>query len=276
MQFNEVSSSQQAKRVLYDSIGVDYNSTRCADPFLTERLLELGSPQKGSVCLDVGCGTGNYTTALASSSAGCSFYGIEPSEIMLEAAKRKSDSVFWAQASAEDLPFEKEFFDTVLATLTIHHWNDLEKGFAEICRVLKNGGKFVVFTAFPEQMETYWLNHYFPKMLADSMAVMPSRPKVEATLTSAGFSVIVEEKYFVQPDLQDLFLYSGKQRPSLYLDAEVRKGISSFSALSNKAEVENGLQKLAEDLDKEKFSEIAKNYESHSGDYVFIVAAKSS
>lgn len=263
------------EKPLYDSIGTDYNSTRCADPFLTERLYTLLSLQKDLKCLDVGCGTGNYTIALAAR-GDCSFYGVEPSETMLESAKRKSSSVTWASAAAENLPFENEFFDAALVTLTIHHWKSLEKGFAEICRVLKSGGNFVIFTAFSEQMENYWLNYYFPVMLKDSMSVMPSRKMIETALNSAGFNIVKEEKYFIQPDLQDLFLYSGKQRPLLYLDAQIRKGISSFAVLSYAEEVENGLQKLSDDLKNGSFADVARNYENNSGDYVFIAAAKSS
>jgi ubiquinone/menaquinone biosynthesis C-methylase UbiE len=262
------------EQALYDSIGVEYNSTRRADSFLTKSFFSFLSPQNKGNYLDVGCGTGNYTIAL-DSPGDYSFYGVEPSKVMLEAAKQKSSTVFWVNAVAEDLPFEDGFFDGALASLTIHHWKNLEKGFAEIYRSLKKGCTFVIFTSFPEQMETYWLNYYFPQMMKDSMTVMPGRQKVTAALNSAGFAVVNEEKYFIQHDLQDLFLYSGKHRPSLYFDEQVRKGISSFSALSNREEVKKGLQKLKSDLENEDFTEIARNYESKSlGDYVFIVAAK--
>lgn len=257
---------------LYDLIGVDYNHTRTADSFIVDRLFSLMSPRKNLSSLDVGCGTGNYTVALAS--RGYSFYGVELSKIMIEQAKRKNSSVFWTQATVEDLPFENEFFSASLATLTIHHWKNLEKGFAEVYRVLKNGSNFVIFTAFPEQMENYWLNYYFPNMMKNSMVVMLSRQKIETALNSAGFSVTNDEKYFIKPDLQDLFLFSGKQRPTLYLNVKVRKGISSFAALSNKEEVENGLQKLTNDLEKGNFAKISQKYESDLGDYSFIVATK--
>ncbi|HEX8637622.1 MAG TPA: class I SAM-dependent methyltransferase [Pyrinomonadaceae bacterium] len=262
------------KQALYDSIGVDYNRTRTADPFLAGRLVSLMSPRENSRILDIGCGTGNYTVALVEH--GYSFCGVEPSETMIEQARRKSDSIVWTQAAAEELPFEKEFFGAAMATLTIHHWKNLEKGFAEIHRVLKKESNFVIFTSYPEQTGNYWLKHYFPVMLKDSMAVLPEREKLLTALESAGFIVAAEEKYFVRPDLQDLFLYSGKQRPELYLNAQVRNGISSFSALSNKHEVETGLQKLSDDLKNGNFAEIARKYESDSGDYCFIVATKLS
>ena len=262
----------ESKKHLYDLIGIDYNQTRTADSFLVEQLFSHLSTNKNLPSLDVGCGTGNYTVALASQ--GYSFYGIDPSEIMLEEARQKSNSVIWTHARAENLPFENEFFGAALATLTIHHWKSLEKGFAEVYRVLKNKSNFVIFTAFPEQMKAYWLNYYFPNMLRDSMKVMPNRQKVLKALNSTGFAVTKEEPYFIQPDLQDLFLYSGKLRPHLYLDAQTRKGISSFSALANKEEIENGLQKLSKDLESGSFDTLAQNYESDLGDYCFVVATK--
>lgn len=261
------------KEALYDSIGINYNQTRTADPFLAEKFFSLLSPRKNSKYLDAGCGTGNYTVALAA--GGYTFYGVDPSEIMLGEAKRKSDEVFWTRGVVENLPFADGFFAGALASLTIHHWKSLEKGFAEVYRVLETGGKFIIFTAFSEQMRGYWLNHYFPKMLKDSMDVMPSRQKVDSALNSAGFIIESVEKYFIQPDLRDLFLYSGKHRPQLYLDARIRKGISSFSALANKTEVESGLQKLANDLANGNFAQTAKKYENDLGDYCFIRAAKS-
>lgn len=258
---------------LYDSIGVNFNSTRCADPFLAGRLLSLMSPSKDGRCLDVGCGTGNYTKALAA--GGYSFYGVEPSKTMLKAASQNGfDLIKWTQAAAEALPFENEVFGAAAASLTIHHWKSLEIGFAEIYRVLKTESNFVIFTSFPEQMENYWLNYYFPKMLKDSIAVMPTRQKVEKALNFAGFEISKQEKYFIRPDLQDLFLYCGKHRPSLYFSESVRNGISSFSALSNAEEVRIGLRKLSEDLENGRFSEIAEKFESDSGDYIFMTARK--
>jgi ubiquinone/menaquinone biosynthesis C-methylase UbiE len=261
------------EEALYNSIGIEYNQTRTADPFLVEKLSSLMTPKKNSaVYLDVGCGTGNYTVALASK--GYSFYGVEPSEVMLEKAKQKSRSVVWIQGIAENLPFDSSSFGGALSTLTTHHWKDLERGFAEVFRVLKKKSDLVIFTAFPEQMEGYWLNHYFPKMLKESMFAMPSRQKVEAALHSAGFIITCFEKYFIQPELQDFFLYSGKFRPSLYFNAEVRKNISSFSALTNKEEVDCGLRKLSTDIENGDFVNVAQKYENDMGDYCFIVAKK--
>lgn len=260
-----------SESALYNQIGVHYNETRSADPYLVSRFRALLTPLAGANYLDIGCGTGNYTCALAAESY--QFCGIDPSEIMLEKARQKTDChVIWQKGTAEDLSFENEFFSGAICSLTIHHWQDLKKGFSEIHRVLKPKSKFVLFTAFPEQMEHYWLKHYFPRMMRDSTKQMPSFSIVKNALESANFEIAERENYFIKDDLRDHFLYCGKNRPELYLRVRVQRGISSFSTLANKDEVEIGLQHLAEDIRENRISGIIKNYKSVEGDYAFIIA----
>ena len=258
---------------LYNKIGIEYNATRRADKFLTGRFREFLSPQKNENYLDVGCGTGNYTCAL--SGERYQFYGIDPSETMLEKARRRNCNVIWQNGTAENLPFENEFFAGAIASLTIHHWKDLSKAFREISRVLKDAGKFVLFTTLPEQTAGYWLTEYFPKMMKDSVKQLPSFSEIENALTAANLKIEKTENYFVRDDLEDLFLYCGKNRPELYLREDIRRGISSFSNLANKDEVEKGLRRLAEDIESGKISEVIENHKNEIGDYVFIVAEKT-
>jgi ubiquinone/menaquinone biosynthesis C-methylase UbiE len=259
-------------KVLYDTIGSGYNTTRQADPYITERLFQLLSLQTTGTYLDIGCGTGNYTVALANK--GFTFYGVEPSQKMLNMARSRSPRVNWLLGQSEDIKVKDEFFDGAIATLTVHHWTDIKKAFTEIYRVLKKGGKIVFFTATPEQMKSYWLNHYFPKMLNDSIVQMPSFDTIKDAATNAGFGIIWTEKYFIRDDLKDLFLYAGKNKPELYLDAEIRKGISSFAALANADEVEEGLSKLKSDIEAGRFEDIGAKFKNDTGDYLFIIAQK--
>ena len=258
--------------VLYNAIGSGYNATRQADPYIARKLFEFLDPQTNDLFLDIGCGTGNYAIALAEK--GLDFTGVEPSEKMLDIARSKQPDMKWFTGQAENIPVGDSIFDAAIATLTIHHWKNLEKSFNEIARVLKEDGKIVFFTATPMQMEGYWLNHYFPKMLLDSIIQMPSFERIALALDKSGFQFVNTEKYFIQDDLKDCFLYAGKNRPQLYFDEEIRKGISSFSALSNKNEVEQGLASLKEDLVTGKFEEIQEKFKNDGGDYIFITAEK--
>jgi ubiquinone/menaquinone biosynthesis C-methylase UbiE len=151
------------KKEKYDRIGRSYNSTRKADPFLAGRLFHHLNPESAKQYLDIGCGTGNYTLALHQ--MGVHFIAVDPSEEMLKKAKARTPSIHWLKGKAEALPLDSECVDGILASLTLHHWAILEKGFEELFRVAKPKSRLVIFTSTPEQMEGYWLNHYFPQML---------------------------------------------------------------------------------------------------------------
>ncbi|HNP19285.1 MAG TPA: class I SAM-dependent methyltransferase [Fulvivirga sp.] len=257
----------------YDQIGQNYNHTRKADPFLTSKLTDLLSPIPGKTYLDIGCGTGNYTLELEKT--GAHFIGIDPSIEMLSKAKLKSKTIDWRVGFADNTGLVSESVDGILGTLTIHHWPDLYVAFKELHRILKPHGNIVLFTSTPEQMRGYWLNHYFPNMLESSMNQMPSFEKVKDVMEKSGFTIPQTEAYFVKPDLKDLFLYCGKHNPSLYLDPQVRAGISSFSSLANLDEVKQGLSKLQKDLMSEEINDVMKEYENNVGDYLFIKGSKS-
>jgi demethylmenaquinone methyltransferase/2-methoxy-6-polyprenyl-1,4-benzoquinol methylase/phosphoethanolamine N-methyltransferase len=104
----------------------------------------------GDAVLDVGCGTGTLTLAAkAAVGAGGRVCGIDPSPAMIEASRAKAKKarvdVDFRSGVIENLAFEDASFDAVLSSLMLHHLPDdvKRKGFAEIARVLKPGGRFV-------------------------------------------------------------------------------------------------------------------------------------
>lgn len=253
----------------YNKIGTGYNRTRQADPYLTQQLLAHLAPQKAGRYLDIGCGTGNYTHEFQQK--GVQFVGIDPSEKMLAKAKSRNQQIDWQIGSAEATGLPSASVDGITASLTLHHWTDLGKSFSELHRVIKPNGRMVIFTSTPEQMKGYWLNHYFPKMLMDSMVQMPSFDQIEKTMTQAGFQIINTEPYFIQPDLQDKFLYCGKQKPEAYFEPQIRQGISSFSSLANQQEVKEGLAALRKDIDSGEVKSVIEHYENKLGDYLYVI-----
>ena len=158
---------------------------------------------------------------------------------MIAAAGEKSRAVTWHIGNVEALPFPDGVFSGAMCTLAIHHFKALRPAFQEVFRVLARG-RFVLFTSTVEQMRGYWLNDYFPAAMARSIAQMPGRQAIMEALRQSGFASIHTEPYEVQTDLQDFFLYSGKHRPEMYLDPHVRAGISTFAALADASEVEEG------------------------------------
>ncbi len=257
----------------YDTIGTTYNLTRKADPYLTQRLLYNLNPNTKGVYLDIGCGSGNYTHELQRN--GYNFIGIDPSVEMLQKARLKNPKIDWRIGTAESIDLKADSIDGITATLTIHHWNDLKKGFQQLSDILKPKGRIVIFTSTPKQMEQYWLVKYFPKMLRASILQMPSLDTVTKALKKSGINVIQTEKYFVDPGLQDLFLFSGKHDPELYFRPEVRQGISSFADLANATEVEEGLEALRLDIDNGTIDKVISSCENDLGDYLYIIGQKN-
>lgn len=258
-------------RALYDDIGRDYDTTRKADPQISERLKNHLQVFDDSPILDVACGTGNYTIAL--SNLGLNMTGVDISQEMISKAQQKSNQVTWDLADAICLPYSEQTFYGVTSILAIHHFSDLSIPFSEVYRVLKQG-RFVIFTSSPEQMERYWLREYFPKAIQNSCKQMPKVSQVVETLKEEGFSIVGLESFLIQPNLQDFFLYSGKYEPQMYLNPMVRAGISTFANLASKEEIESGCMKLKSDIDSGEILEVLDRYSSDLGDYTFVVAVK--
>jgi ubiquinone/menaquinone biosynthesis C-methylase UbiE len=256
---------------LYDHIGTSYDVTRRADPYLVEQLLHHLAADPTGTYLDLACGTGNYTMAVAQT--GLRVHGIDQSPRMIAAAQTKSGAVTWHIGNVEALPFPDRLFSGVICTLAIHHFQALQPAFQEAFRVLARG-RLVLFTSTAEQMHGYWLNAYFPTAMARSIAQMPSRSAIVQALGQSGFASIHTEPYEVQRDLQDFFLYSGKHRPEMYLDRHVRAGISTFAALADPAEVEDGCQKLSQDIASGRIVDLIAGYQHAQRDYLFVVGAK--
>ncbi len=100
--------------------------------------------------LDIGCGGGaNIADWLAKCTDG-HVTGIDYSKVSVEESKKlnviaikqgKCDIVYGDVLS---MPFDEESFDCVSAFETVYFWTDLEKSFAEVNRVMKNGGTFLI------------------------------------------------------------------------------------------------------------------------------------
>lgn len=211
----------------YDTIGINYAELRKPDPRIATAIDEaLGL---ATTVLNVGAGTGSYEPE------GRQVTAAEPS---LEMIRKRSPSAAPAiQASAGDLPFEDNAFDTSMAILTIHHWPDKEQGLSEMRRVTR--GRIVLLTFDPSSRP--WLTDYLPELAALDQAQMPTMSDLERWLGPIEITPVL-----VPYDCSDGFLYAYWRRHEAYLDPRIRSGSSSFWALGDKAE--KGLQRLQQDL----------------------------
>ena len=88
--------------------------------------------------LDLGAGTGKFSGRLLTS--GAKVIALDPVPAMLEQLVRQHPHIETKVGSAESLPFESEYFDSVICAQSFH-WFATQKALAEICRVMKPQGQ---------------------------------------------------------------------------------------------------------------------------------------
>jgi len=111
-----------------------------------ELLLREMVLRPGAAVLDVGCGTGVLLKKIAERSD-ISGYGIDAEENMIAAARKHCPQMRFEIGTCDRLPYGDQSFDTMIACMAYHHF-DNKAGFAgEAARVLKPGG--VLYIADP-------------------------------------------------------------------------------------------------------------------------------
>src|SRR5262249_30181769 len=103
----------------------------------------------GATVLDVGCGPGEVVVRLARLAPSLHITGVDLDEPMIERARRKASKLDAAPAfvvaDAAALPFEDGSFDLVVSSFSVHHWPDPHAGLGEMMRVLRPGGRAIVW-----------------------------------------------------------------------------------------------------------------------------------
>jgi ubiquinone/menaquinone biosynthesis C-methylase UbiE len=102
---------------------------------------------KGSMILDLGCGTGQVANHL--SGLGYSVVGIDISPLFIKEAEKRKNSAKFKVMDVTVLDFKSETFDTVITAESIEHVLDPKKMLKEASRVLKKGGFFIL--RFPNE-----------------------------------------------------------------------------------------------------------------------------
>jgi SAM-dependent methyltransferase len=113
-----------------------------------ERLRSAALRQQPARALDLGCGAGHASFALARGGAR-RITAYDPSPDMLavvaqEAAARGHAGIETRVGAAEALPFENNTFDLVVTRYSAHHWASVPRALAECARVTVPGGRLVV------------------------------------------------------------------------------------------------------------------------------------
>jgi ubiquinone/menaquinone biosynthesis C-methylase UbiE len=114
--------------------------------------LNLLGVSAGERVLDVGCGSGVVTRAIAERVAATgTVVGSDSSPALLRVAREYAEAaglgqvIEWQVADCRELPFEDESFDAVVAATVLAHVPGAERALAEMVRVTKPGGRVGVF-----------------------------------------------------------------------------------------------------------------------------------
>jgi len=124
------------------------------------------SPMAGKRVLDVGCGKGRFARVLHAEEPAAEFWGLDLSEEMLRYVPA---GIHTRAGSMTELPFEDAFFDAAYATESLEHAVEIERAVAEICRVVKPGGRIAIIDKNAEhwgRLQTpEWERWFRPKEL---------------------------------------------------------------------------------------------------------------
>jgi ubiquinone/menaquinone biosynthesis C-methylase UbiE len=165
--------------------------------------VDLALIKSGDSVLDVGCGTGDVAipSKIRAGKEG-KVYGIDPAPEMIAVARSKAEhkhlDIDFRVSVVEALPFPDNSMDVVTSSLMMHHLpDDLKvRGLAEIYRVLKPGGRVLIFD-FMRPTQSF-LNHVLIHLTMHGglSSGIEDLPKL---LKDAGFSqaTTLKEKFFL-------------------------------------------------------------------------------
>ena len=216
----------------YDTIGRTYATTRRTDPRIAARIhAALGDARR---ILNIGAGTGSYEPEDREVVA------IDPSITML--GQRAPGAAPAVRAVAEALPFGDRRFDAAMTTLTVHHWNDVERGLREMRRVAAR--QVIFFFDRATTIDLWLVAEYFPEVL--------ELPTERAAPDPAALARVLDvnsiEPVPVPADCVDGFGGCYWNRPEAYLDPQVQDGMSSFAQLDPETRG-RGTERLRRDLE---------------------------
>ena len=141
--------------------------------------------------LDLGCGTGRFSEALAGH-FDAQVIAVDPSKKMLGQARSKQVDrrVGYALGSAESIPLNSNSVDLIYMSMIFHHFRDPRSAARECRRVLREGGTAFMRTGTQERIPLYPYVPFFPASRPIMNEVLPTSSFIEDVFVAAGFRLV--------------------------------------------------------------------------------------
>ncbi|HEX8576002.1 MAG TPA: bifunctional demethylmenaquinone methyltransferase/2-methoxy-6-polyprenyl-1,4-benzoquinol methylase UbiE [Flavobacterium sp.] len=158
---SDLSKKEQVAQ-MFDTISGNYDGLNRVISFgidikWRKKVLKMVSATHPKLILDIATGTGDLAILMANTNAE-KIIGLDISAGMLDVGRKKinqknlSHKIEMILADSENMPYEDATFDAITVAFGIRNFENLEKGLAEILRVLKPNGIFVILeTSVPEK-----------------------------------------------------------------------------------------------------------------------------
>jgi len=206
---------------MFDTISNEYDGLNRVISFGIDikwrnKVVNIVAEQQPETILDIATGTGDLAISLTKTSAKA-ITGLDISDGMLEVGRKKinqkqlNDRIQMVLGDSENLPFEDNSFDAVTVAFGVRNFENLEKGLAEIRRVLKPNGIFVILeTSVPvktpfKQGYKFYTKYILPTIgklfskdqsaysyLCESASVFPYGEALNNILRQIGFNSVTD------------------------------------------------------------------------------------
>jgi demethylmenaquinone methyltransferase/2-methoxy-6-polyprenyl-1,4-benzoquinol methylase len=178
----------------------------------TARAVSRRQPQR---VLDLCCGTGDLSLALARALPQATIVGADFSHAMLQRAQAKAPREAFAQADALRLPFADASFDALTAAFGFRNLSDYALGLREFRRVLAVGGRLAILEAAEPTLPLFahayrfYFHRVLPKLggwisghreaydyLPRSVQRFPPPAELSSMIAAAGFAEVTCRRFF--------------------------------------------------------------------------------
>jgi ubiquinone/menaquinone biosynthesis C-methylase UbiE len=183
------------------------SAAKIADGQLTQRFVDAVAPEPAWRILDVACGPGLVTVALAPHAHEVVALDLTP-EMLNKARQRCAAAglanVVFRQGSAADLPFAADSFDAVVTRLSLHHFDSPARPLSEMARVLRPGGRFVVADVIsPESPADSELHNAIEILRDPSHVRMLPASELLALLSGAGLEIVQQTSWDMHREFEE-------------------------------------------------------------------------